>query len=818
MKKKRYPRILAAFLALSLLFTSIPALAVEPAPIVSWPETQQRLDESPLATLDAAPVTRTNGALAWEDDAPATRGEVVEMLLAAADDYNPGVTKADVIHGYGDGDLREDQNVTRAEALVMLVRAFGELPERKGYNTEVGIPAEDFTDIPAWAAEGLAPVFEAGLVAGTAAGTFSPNDPVTHHQMELFIRRTYALFGTNERDDLYETANKAFFESASVNDLDGTLYEMAGRGTDQIMGILDEVASAVDSGEDFAEDSPEMRVYRYIESVQDLDMRNAVGFTPIADDLAAIGAAESLDELGALSLLDDAETGLSLLLDFEIDIDLNDPTAYIAYFNGITPTFDKTVYNGGDPVRYDAYVKYLTTIAALCGKSEGEAAALAQDYMDVEAQLADADAFSETYHSLREMQAWFPDVALEEAFAHSGCANETHIRVMNEERIHVLADWLTDEHFAQVKDYLTMKVIAEAAPYFGEAFLQAYYDYELEADGLYPYTLYAQALMAAESDLSEDLLALYQARYGDPEVIRQVRTMCEEIRDVFSARIQALDWMSEETKARALQRLEETAFYIGGPSADVVSSLDGVVFPSAEEGGSYFDHAMSLRKAKAAHKAQLSSAPLDAETYIWNAIPAMQGVASAVPEVNAVVITQITLQAPFFDPAAPEEEQLAGFGFTIAHELTHILTSYYDMAGQDSVDWWTEEDWARFDALCDEVIRYYDGWEVLPGIATDGGLSVQENVADLGGWAIVMDIAAARPDFDYEACFEKVARLFAETQTRSALQYLSYTDVHSFGNARINRMLSSYDEFYETYDIQPGDGMYVAPEDRVAVW
>lgn len=88
--------------------------------------------------------------MAWAEDRAATRSEVVEMLLAAADDYNPGVTKGDIIRGYENGDLREDQSVTRAEALVMLSRAFGTLPERKGVNAAQAIPADSFSDVPAW--------------------------------------------------------------------------------------------------------------------------------------------------------------------------------------------------------------------------------------------------------------------------------------------------------------------------------------------------------------------------------------------------------------------------------------------------------------------------------------------------------------------------------------------------------------------------------------------------------------------------------------------------------------------------------------------
>ena len=106
----------------------------------------------------------------------------------------------------------------------------------------------------------------------------------------------------------------------------------------------------------------------------------------------------------------------------------------------------------------------------------------------------------------------------------------------------------------------------------------------------------------------------------------------------------------------------------------------------------------------------------------------------------------------------------------------------------------------------------------MPGIATDGGLTLGENIADLGAMSCLMDIAATQSDFDYDTFFKRVARLYADTFSRELLTDLSLTDPHSLGSVRINRLLSSCDAFYDTYDVQPGDGMYVAPEDRVGIW
>ena len=108
-----------------------------------------------------------------------TRGEAAERLLTAAQDYDPSVQQSDILKGYPNGDLDLDGTVTRAQALVMLDRAFGGLPDPVGDNARMAIPAESFTDVPEWASEELSDVFAAGIVAGTGDGRFSPDQPMT---------------------------------------------------------------------------------------------------------------------------------------------------------------------------------------------------------------------------------------------------------------------------------------------------------------------------------------------------------------------------------------------------------------------------------------------------------------------------------------------------------------------------------------------------------------------------------------------------------------------------------------------------------------
>ena len=150
------------------------------------------------------------------------------------------MTYGDILKGYPGGDLNEDGAVTRAQALVMLQRAFGGLPEPKGDNARSGYPAANFTDIPAWAQAELEDVLASGIVAGTSATTFSPDRKITKEQLELFLQRTYALEGSNLKDDFYATVNKEALDNSVIRP--GYLgasafYDLGAKVDEEIAGL-----------------------------------------------------------------------------------------------------------------------------------------------------------------------------------------------------------------------------------------------------------------------------------------------------------------------------------------------------------------------------------------------------------------------------------------------------------------------------------------------------------------------------------------------------------------------------------------------------
>ena len=758
-------------------------------------------------------------------ETPATRGEVSAMLLAAADDYNPGVTKTDVLRGDGDGQLHEERGVTRAEALVMLNRAFGGLPKPTGDNARAAYPASNFTDVPDWAKTELQAVFDAGVVAGTSATNFSPDEPVTREQMELLIRRAYALEGTNPRDDFYAAVNKDFLDSAEIlpgRQMAGTLYSLMDESNADVAAIIREVAG---SEKTYARGTESQKIADLYNTVLDWDARNALGVEPLRPYLEAVDAAQSVGDLMRLQqkLSDDLGTGL--LLGFTLGGDPKDSTRYTLAFNGVFPSLGKSVYRDGGAQK-DAYLKYINTLLTLGGYTEAEAAACADDFWRFESALSEAqldrqeygdiDKISNTF-TMAELRALFPAADLDAVLAQSGLTAEERINVTDPGLLRAFAARFTDENLDELKAESRIILLSELGGFLSRDFLDAAQTYQQEflgTEGNLTDEEYAAQIV--QQLMPEYLGKLYVERHFSQKAKDDVTEMVRDIISIYKERVRALDWMSDTTKEKAIRKLDTMGVKIGYPD-NWESFMDGVTIRGPKDGGSFFQNAVAYQKAIRAEYVRLQAEPVDKSKWGMYAytVNAMYN-----PQANDITFPAGILQAPMYDVNASREQNLGAIGYVIAHEISHAFDnngSKFDENGNAS-DWWTPEDYAAFRKLCDEAVSYYDGQEAIPGVVCNGTLTLSENIADLGAAACVTEAASRLDAPDYKTLYTSMARTWASAANRSYREYAAQMDVHAPDKLRGNRVLQSLDKFYEAFDIQPGDGMYLAPEARVRIW
>lgn len=761
-------------------------------------------------------------ALAAEEPRVLTRGEACALLVAAADDYNPGVTDADVLRSSGGG-LALDRPVTRAEALVMLSRAFGPLPAPVGDSARWAYPAAQFTDVPGWALAELDNIFQAGIVAGASATTFSPEEPVTDQQLDLFIRRVYALMGSNLKDDFYAAVNKQWLESAQPPagyPYSGALEELSYQVGQQVSGLVQEIVSG-----ETQPGAPEEKIKNLYQNILDWDARNAAGTEPLRPYLEAIGQAGTLAELMEVHHRVSEELTSSLLVGFGLTVDFRDSSRYLLTFSSLYPTLGKDEYAGETPIT-EAFRQYLTTLLLLGGESEEAAAAHAQAYYELERDLAAAMMDRQDYgdvektsnlYTMEELQALMPGVDLERVCAVSGFSRPQEVVVDDVPLLEAGAAYLTQEHLEVLKTAMKVGLLSSLGSALSRDFsdaANAFQSVRYGADLSLPDEETAAQLV--QSLLSDYLGEVYVARYFSQEAKAGVEAMIEQFRAIYQARILALDWMSGATKAKAVEKLDAMAVNVGYPD-QWDTYLDDAELLSAAQGGSYLTNLLSISRAARKEANALQSRPVDKTA--WQMSPYTVN-AYYDPTANSINFPAGILQAPFYDVTADETENLGGIGYVIAHEMTHAFDNNgakYDSQG-NAADWWTAEDYAAFQTLCSRAVDFYDGVESAPGIACNGTLTLSENIADLGALACITQAEGREDTPDYATLYQTAARTWAFTGSRSVRAYLAQMDVHAPSKLRGSRALQSCDEFYTAFDIRPGDGMWLDPEDRVRIW
>lgn len=761
-------------------------------------------------------------ALAEEPDY-LTRGEVADMLVAAADNYNPGVKKTNILRGYSDGSLHEERSVTRAQALVMLRRAFGgDLPAPVGDNARSGYSSTNFTDLPAWAAEDIQDVLSTGIVAGTSATTFSPNSYVTERQMELFIQRTYALEGTNLKDDFYAAVNKKALDSSVIQ----TGYTGTGGFNDLAITVNQQVAQIIREAAASPRTEGEKKISVLYNNILNTDARNKAGVTPIRPYLDAVDNAETLDELMAARNLVYQKLGADLLLGFGLTVDAKDSNVYDLAFSAFYPSLGQSGYENATDSQKSAYQTYVATLLKLVGTPEADAQTRARQIWDMEASIAaksltnqELQNVDKTYnlYTMAKLQKLFPNVDLSAVFAQTGYTQTDKIVVTDEGALKAGAAYFDGAHLELLKTCCRLELAMSYGALLNQeftdasnAFQQAY----MGSTGSVPEeelaAQYVQLLM------SDYLGKAYVDRHFSAEAKADVEKMVKEMLDVYKERIQKLTWMQDATKAKAIHKLEAMKLNIGYPDT-WEDDLKDTEFLTVAQGGSFFDNVVAIAKTQRVLSVQYQKDGVDKNE--WPMTP--DTVNACYSDVdNSITFPAAILQPPFYDVNATYEQNLGRVGYVIAHEVTHAFDNNgakYDEKG-NAADWWTAADYSAFQNLCSRVVELYDKKEAAPGITCNGALTLSENIADLGAMACITEMEGKRAQPDYKALYTASAEIWCSSAPREMKQYLSQADVHAPDKLRGSLVLQNFQPFYDAFGITENDGMWLAPEDRVVIW
>jgi len=492
---------------------------------------------------------------------------------------------------------------------------------------------------------------------------------------------------------------------------------------------------------------------------------------------------------------------------------------------------DRDYYLSSDPKQVETrnkYLQHLTNMLSLAG--EANAAARAQAILDFETKIAQAhwtraqsrDALK-TYNkmSLAEVRKLAPGFDFPALVSAAG-AKVNYVVIAQPSAFEGTAAAIGGTPLAVLRDQLLVRSLDAYAPYLPQNFDKENFAFEGTVLNGTPQQeeRWKRGVSFTVRALGDDVSKVYVARYFPPETKAAADQLVHNLIGAMDRRIDRLDWMSADTKAKAHAKLAAFTPKIGYPSQ--WRNMSGLVIKRDDLLGN------AMRSARFEYAYQLGKLGGPIRRWEWGMTP-MTINAYSNPTMVEIVFPAAILQPPFFDPNADPAVNYGGIGAVIGHEMSHQFDDQgakFDLHG-NLVDWWTPADAKNFEGRLDQYERQINAYEPLPGMHVVGKLTMGENVADLAGLTVAHDAylaslgGKAPPVIDGLTADKRFylgwAQVWRCKYREPNLRQRLLTDPHSPCPVRTD-VVRNMDPWYQAFAVQPGQKLYLAPADRVRIW
>jgi putative endopeptidase len=325
-----------------------------------------------------------------------------------------------------------------------------------------------------------------------------------------------------------------------------------------------------------------------------------------------------------------------------------------------------------------------------------------------------------------------------------------------------------------------------------------------------------RALMTVTSIMSASMSKLYADKYVTADVRSDVTQMVELVRAKYRERINALDWMGGETKKKAIEKLDAIKTYVAYP--DTYGTRYTFDVKAKADGGNLIDFFLDKSKVDFMHGLELIKKPY--ELTLWDKVPTYTVNAFYSPTENAIIVPAGILQEPLYTKGGRRELNLGAIGAVIAHEFSHAFDNsgaQYDKNGTIA-NWWADADYAAFTEMTGKVVAALSDIVFVGDQRVNGILCAGETIADLGAMSCILDIADDAEGADMALVMRSWSYIWAARMSAEVAALLISGDVHPPNKVRVNFVLPHNDAFYDVFGVGKDDGMYIAPEDRIAIW
>ncbi|MBZ4421304.1 M13 family metallopeptidase [Myxococcus sp. RHSTA-1-4] len=570
-----------------------------------------------------------------------------------------------------------------------------------------------------------------------------------------------------------------------------------------------------------------------------IEAKGLAPLKPELDRIAAISNKKALSsELGSTlrADVDALNTGRIYtrnLFGLWVAEDLNDPSRYAPYLlQGGLGLPDRDYYLVDSPrfkeVR-QAYQQHIANMLKLAGLSEPEARAarvFALESKIAKAHWAQVDSRDITKTNNPWPREQFakkaPGMDWNAYFTAAGLAQQPQIIVWQPSALTGLSKLVGGEPLQAWKDYLTFHAIARTAQVLPKAFVDESFVFNGKtlSGSQKQRDRWKRGVDFTNAALGMAVGKLYVEKYFPPNVKAAADAMVRNIVTAFGQRIDALTWMSPETKARAKEKVGTLQTSIGHPAKwrdySGLEVIRGDAFGNAER-ASRFETQRNLNKL---------GQPVDRTE--WYMVPHLVNALNS-PQQNSIIFPAAILQPPFFDANADPAINYGGIGTVIGHEIVHSFDdtgAQFDARGK-LANWWTKEDEARFKAAGKALTEQYNAYKPLPDLAVNGDLTLGENIADVAGLAVAHDAYKLSlgdkpaPVIDGytgdQRFFLGFAQVWRNKYREPMLRRILMTDGHSPGEYRASTV-RNLDAWYQAFDVAPGQSLFLAPEQRVRIW
>ncbi len=556
-----------------------------------------------------------------------------------------------------------------------------------------------------------------------------------------------------------------------------------------------------------------------------------LGAKPLQPELSEIRAVKTRDQFTTL-MGKGNHAGFNTVLPVGITIDAKSPTKYaVLAATGGLGLPDRDYYLQASfaekKAKYLAYVVQILTLAGWPRPAEN-----AKAIVDFETKLAEVQWTrvqrrdrDKTYNPATpaELNALTPGIDWNRYLAASGLPGVQRVIVTTNTAFPKVAKIYAETPLDTLKAWQAFSVANGAAPYLSKPFVDASFAFRNKELLGQPeqQTRWKRAVSFTDRMVGDSVGRVYVARYFPPESKAKMESLVKDIQTALRARIEKLDWMSDPTKAKALEKLSKFTVKIGYTTKwrdySKLTMKANDLYGNVHRAQTFEWNREVARMHGPVDKAEWGMTPQTVNAY-YN------------PSNNEIVFPAAILAPPFFDPNADPAINYGGIGGVIGHETSHG----FDDQGRKSdgagvlTDWWTTEDNTKFNVQRDKLGAQYSAFEPYPGAHVQGGLTMGENIGDMGGLSLALDAYHASlhgrpaPVIDGLTGDQRVflgwAQVWREKIREDALRQRLVSDPHSPAVYRVNGTIRNIAGWYDAFDVKPGDKLYVAPEDRVHIW